>query len=451
RVLAGPGREHESEFRMRHKDGSWRWVFSRAEVFRDADGVPVRMLGCHVDVTERKRAELELQESEGRLRLALSAAAAVAFVWDAAADAVVRYFSTDPALPANPSAPEPVAAVRARVHPADAPAFDAGVAACLDAGTEYRNLYRVVHPDGQTHWLEEWGTLERDPAGRPLRLTGISLDVTARMRAEDEIRQLNADLERRVRDRTAELEATNRELEAFAYSVSHDLRAPLRAIDGFSRILQDDYAAALPADGRELLADVRANTRRMGQLIDDLLAFSRLGRKPLARQPVDTAALVGECLKEVLAGAAPARAEVRVGPLPPSDGDPALLRQVWANLLANAVKYSGRRDRPVIEVGAEDTADGVVFFVRDNGVGFDMRYAGKLFGVFQRLHRQEEYEGTGVGLAVVQRVVHRHGGRVWAEAEPDKGATFRFTLGRAGERAGGESVSQPSPSGSNWA
>lgn len=234
-----------------------------------------------------------------------------------------------------------------------------------------------------------------------------------------------------MRARTQELEAANKELEAFSYSVSHDLRAPLRAIDGFSQIILSEYSAALPEQGREYLADIRRNTQRMGALVDDLLKFSRLGRKPVARSPIDAADLVLRCLDEILAQEG-RPVEVRIADLPPCTADAALLRQVWFNLLANAVKYSRARRPAVIEVGTVAAPDGPAYFVRDNGIGFDMRYAGKLFGVFQRLHSADEFEGTGIGLALVQRIIQRHGGRVWAESEPERGATFYFTLGTAG-------------------
>ncbi len=270
----------------------------------------------------------------------------------------------------------------------------------------------------------------------------------ARQHAEqlaDAVRQLNAGLEVRVRERTAELEDANKELEAFAYSVSHDLRAPLRAIDGFARILHNEYASELSPNAQRYLGLVRGNAAQMGMLVDDLLTFSRLNRQPLTKQRVAMSALVQQVLEELADQRQGRAVEIVLAELPDSDADSRLLKQVWLNLLGNAHKFTRTRETAVIEIGATangelhapdsglQTAEGespraTCYFVRDNGVGFDMRYAHKLFGVFQRLHRAEDFEGTGVGLAIVQRIVHRHGGRVWADAVLDRGATFYFTL-----------------------
>ena len=251
--------------------------------------------------------------------------------------------------------------------------------------------------------------------------------VQARLLAQ--VRGQAVELEARVRERTAALEAANKELEAFSYSVSHDLRAPLRGIEGYSRILEEDYAAALDDEGRRVIGVIRAETRGMGRLIDDLLAFSRLGRQPMAREALDMRALAQAVVGE-LRGDSPA--DVAIGELPPAQADPRLMRQVWVNLVSNALKYSGKREAPRIRIDGKEEAGACVYSVRDNGAGFDMRYADKLFGVFQRLHREDEFPGTGVGLAIVQRVVARHGGRVWAEGAPGEGACFQFTLPRGG-------------------
>jgi len=226
---------------------------------------------------------------------------------------------------------------------------------------------------------------------------------------------------------TADLEAANRELEAFAYSVSHDLRAPLRSLDGFSKILLEEAGPALGADGRHYLDMIASSAAEMAQLIDGLLSFSRLGKQPMARQPVEPDRLVRQVLDELKPLQAGRTVDVRIGRLPECSADPGLLRQVLTNLLGNALKYTRNRPKAEVEVGWTD-AGGGAYFVKDNGVGFDMKHADKLFGVFQRLHRAEDYEGTGVGLAIVQRIVQRHGGRVWAEAAEGRGATFFFTI-----------------------
>jgi PAS domain S-box-containing protein len=257
-------------------------------------------------------------------------------------------------------------------------------------------------------------------------------DVTERERAAEDVRRLNAELEQRVVVRTTELEESNKELEAFSYSVSHDLRAPLRAIDGFTGILADEYGAHLDTEGKRLCSVISQNTKVMSRLIDDLLAFSRLGRAAMSLSPIDMATMASSIYHELTTPESRARIDFLVGAVPPAVADPTLMRQVWMNLLSNAIKFSSGRERAVITVSAERSGGESIYAVQDNGAGFDMQYVGKLFGVFQRLHSSREFEGTGVGLALVQRVIRRHGGRVWAEGETDRGATFHFVLPQRG-------------------
>ena len=284
--------------------------------------------------------------------------------------------------------------------------------------------------DGSPVWVRTASRAVRDASGAGEYLEGFVHDISERKQAEEEIHQLNAGLERRVAERTVDLEAANKELEAFSYSVSHDLRAPLRAVDGFSRILLEDHAPQLDADGKRLLDVVRSNARQMGRLIDDLLSFSRSGRQEIARSSIDMESLVKAAFDDLKA--ADEAISFAVGPLPPADGDPSLMRQVWVNLISNALKFTRPKAERVIDISGRAEPGRVVYSVKDNGVGFDVAYANKLFGVFQRLHSSQEFEGTGVGLALVQRIVHRHGGEVGAEGRVGEGATFSFSLPRPG-------------------
>lgn len=243
-----------------------------------------------------------------------------------------------------------------------------------------------------------------------------------------EVLLLNLEMEKRVDERTAALEAANKELEAFSYSVSHDLRAPLRAIDNFAKILSEDYAAELPAPAQDLLNRIVRSAGRMGRMIEDLLRLARLGGQPLVKRRINLHSLAGEVFEELRASEPQRQIEFQLQDLPEAIGDLALLKQVLFNLLSNAFKFTRGREKPHIEVGSKLQKGERVYFVRDNGAGFDMEHARGLFRVFQRLHSEAEFEGTGVGLSIVHRIIQRHGGRIWAEAAIDKGATFYFTL-----------------------
>ncbi len=367
------------------------------------------------DITERKRAEEEL---ESFFRLSLDMLAVADFdgyfkrlnpVWER-----VLGWSREQLL-ARPYLDF--------VHPEDREATLAE-ASGLSRGLEtlsFTNRYCCA--DGSYRWLL-WNS-SPDPDRQ--RIYAAARDVTEKRVAEEEIEKLNWELKRRV----GELASLNQELEAFSYSVSHDLRAPLRHIDGFTRLLGRHAGTGLDEKGRHYLATIEHSVRQMGNLIDELLAFSRLGREEIRSASVDLQAIAQEAIREVESDTNGRNVQWTVGALPPVTGDASLLRQVFVNLLSNALKYTRPRAVSSIEVGSVPTdSDEVVCFVRDNGVGFDMKYSDKLFGVFQRLHGTGEFEGTGIGLANVRRVIQRHGGRTWAEGTVDGGATFYFSLPR---------------------
>ena len=292
----------------------------------------------------------------------------------------------------------------------------------LAAGEVVHTVGRIRQKGGAWVDMDSSTVPVRDAEGNSLGYVCIMHDIRS-----------NKQIERQLREHAEEVEDANKELDSFTYSVSHDLRAPLRAIDGFSRILVEDFSGRMSKDEVRLLDVIRKNTVQMGQLIDDLLAFSRMGRKELVVGPVDMKALLIDLVPEVLEGTEDRVIDLRAKFIPPCVGDRALLRQVWFNLVSNAVKYTRKRERAVISVSGEEIGDELVYKVEDNGAGFDMQYIDKLFGVFQRLHKPTDFEGTGVGLALVQRIVRRHGGRVWAEGTPGNGATFWFTLPRRSE------------------
>jgi light-regulated signal transduction histidine kinase (bacteriophytochrome) len=273
----------------------------------------------------------------------------------------------------------------------------------------------------------------RDAEGKPDYSVGMVEDVTERKRAEEELRRLNAELEQRVLDRTAALDSANKELEAFSYSVSHDLRAPLRHVTGFVNLLEQHAGTSMDDKSRRYAGIIADSARRMGRLIDDLLEFSRTGRAELKRTVFALTPLLEEVRRECLRDAEERNVQWKIGDLPEVAGDRSLVRLVFVNLVANALKFTRGRAVAEIEIGMGPSEnDAVVIFVRDNGVGFDPRYAAKLFGIFQRLHAAEEFDGTGIGLANVTRIVQRHGGRVWAEGAVGQGAAFFVSLPAAG-------------------
>src|SRR3989441_8570318 len=396
-----------------------------AEISRRAQQIQEANNQLQRELDARKRAEAALQKSEEGFR-AVAETATEAIV-SADKRGHITYFNPGAERIFGYAARDVIGSPLTLLMPQRFhKAHRQGLSRFLSTG-QARVIGRTVELVGQRKEGTEFPlelSLASWKAGGETYFTGILRDITERKRLEQEVQQ-----------RSAAFEAANKELEAFSYSVSHDLRAPLRAIDGFSRILLEDHAPTLTPEAQHYLTVVRKNSQHMGLLIDDLLAFSRLSRQPLNNQLVKPADLVQQCVDELRAEQQGRRVEIAIGDLPACQADPALLKQVWLNLMSNALKYTRKQEVAVIEVGSREQAGACVYFVKDNGVGFDMQYVDKLFGVFQPLHRHQEYEGTGVGLAIVQRIIHRHGGRVWAEAAVNQGATFFFTFEGAATHA----------------
>jgi PAS domain S-box-containing protein len=410
-----------------HDDGIHTYVSVKFPLM-DSWGVPSAVCGISTDITPQKRLAEALRETDQRLNLALSSAGVGtwslnivddAIIWD---DHIHQLFGLVPGTFGGK-----LEDAMRMLHPDDRERVAREVANAVELDAPYDTEHRVVWPDGSIHVLGARGKVYRADDGRALRMTGVCWDTTERKRAEE-----------RLHERTLQLEAANEALGSFTYSVSHDLRAPLRAIDGYARILLEDHADRLDAEGERVLGVVCTNARQMGKLIDDLLTFSRLGRGDLEKSRVDMTALAQSAVEELRRLEPERRVAVTIAPLAPALADGTLIRQVLTNLIGNAWKFTRTRAEATIEIGCTPSAGELTYFVRDNGAGFEMEYANKLFGVFQRLHRAEEFEGTGVGLAIVQRIVQRHGGRVWAEGAVDHGATFYFTLPEGGLRHGAQ-------------
>ena len=430
------------EYRIAARDGGWRWWSARGTALRDELGEPRRWIGAVTDITERRKSHEALRESETRLRELTESLPQL--IWTCRGDdGTCDYLSPQwVAYTGIPEAEQLGFRWLEQVHPDDRDPTVAVWNAAAASGSVFDAEFRIRRNDGVHRWFKTRALPLRDGEGRVVKWFGTSTDIEDQKGAEeqlrkalagltaakDEVSRLNEGLERRVGERTAELNAINSELEAFTYSVSHDLRAPLRQADGFAKILLDDYGPKLDDQALHYLERVRQGTRFMGQLIDELLSFSRLGRRELARQTIGLGKVLQEAIEDLKPAVEGRRIEWHIGQLPWVECDSIMMRQVFTNLLSNAIKFTRPRENAVIEVGSA-TADGCPeLWVRDNGVGFSMKYADKLFTVFQRLHRQEDFEGTGIGLAIVQRIIHKHGGRVWAESEVDKGSTFHFTL-----------------------
>ena len=409
-IAARDGQVEDEGWRVR-KDGARFWAEVTITALRDSEGAVIGFAKVTRDLTARKEAQDALHRSEQTFQLLVESIQDCAIFmldpdgrvasWNAAAERIKGY-----------RAQEIMGEHFSTFYPPDDVAQGKPQWALEIAEREGRHEDEGwrVRKDGTRFWANTVISPMRDLQGGLIGYAKVTRDLTQRRRAEQALAQ------------------TSQELERFSYSVSHDLRAPLRAINGYAQALWEDHVARLDDEGKRLLAVIRDSAKLGGELIDGLLNFSRLGRQALARAPVDVTALAESVVAELRQTQGSVAVEVVLSPLPPASGDAALLRHVLVNLIGNAFKFSVKRAHPKVEIGAEQHGSEVAYYVKDNGVGFDMQYAGKLFGVFQRLHRPDEFEGTGVGLALAQRIIQRHGGRIWAEGKVNEGATVRFTL-----------------------
>ncbi|MCX5826686.1 MAG: PAS domain S-box protein [Deltaproteobacteria bacterium] len=453
-IITERGYSKEYPVDLRRKDGTVIHTLITAVALRNAEKNVMGFQGTIRDITKRKRIEEALHAANAYNRSLI----------EASLDPLVTIGADGKITDVNAATEAVTGYPRAELigtefsdYFTDPEQARAGYQEVFRVGSVRNHLLELRHRDGHVTSVLYNASVYRDEKGQVVGVFAAARDITERKRAEEKIRNLNAELEQRVIDRTVQLEIANKELDAFAYSISHDLKAPLRAVDGYAQILIEDHAVRLDGEGRRVCEVISNNARMMGKLIDDLLAFSRTGRAEINPAPVDMATLANSIFFELTTPEERERIVFHVAPLPRAHGDPSLLRQVWTNLLGNAVKFSAQKERAVIEVGCGSEGSGHpsvgaheagvsmehlpsalpipdserVYFVRDNGAGFDMAYVDKLFDVFQRLHSAKEFEGTGVGLAIVQRIVQRHSGRIWAEGEAGKGAVFYFSIGEA--------------------
>ena len=425
----GQGRVWHGEIRNRAKDGSIFWVDATIVPLLDSEGKPRQYITIRTNITERKRLE-EIREwlaavvdSSDDAIISKTLDGTIS-AWNSGAEKVFGYSSA-----------EAVGRSLNMLLPPERANEESDILARIVRGESVEHFETVrLRKDGKRIDVSATISPIKDSSGAIVGASKIARDITERERAEEVIRQLNDELEQRVAERTAQLEAANQELEAFSYSVSHDLRAPLRHISGFSQLLVEEFGATLAPGARHYLDRIQAGTQNMGVLVDELLHLARVGRHAVNRRRTKLNEVVEAVIAMLQPESGGRQVEWAISDLPEAECDPVLVRQIFQNLLSNALKFTRPRTHAVIEVSCQEHDGQPVFIVRDNGVGFSMKYVDKLFGVFQRLHRAEDFEGTGIGLATVQRIVHKHGGQVWAEGKLDQGAAFYFTL-RMGKQA----------------
>jgi PAS domain S-box-containing protein len=430
-VTIANGNIWKGELKNKAKDGSVYWVDTTIIPFLDDKGKPYQYVAIRADITERKKAEEDLKESlkeTADYKYALDESSIVA-VTDQ--KGIIKYANQNFCNISKYSLDELIGQdhriINSGYHPKE---FIRNLWVTIANGNIWKGELKNKAKDGTVYWVDTTIVPLLDDKRKPYQYLAIRADITERKKAEDEIIQLNAALEEKVIQRTEELQKATQEMETFTYSVSHDLRAPLRGIIGFTAILEEDYSSKLDEEAQRITAVIKHNTLKMGRLIDDLLAFSRMGKHELLKTKINTTAMVNEVISEIgQQNKAHERIKWEISELPDVNADANTLRQVWINFLSNAVKYSSNTAQPVITIQAVEKAKGfIVFSIRDNGVGFDNKYNNKLFKVFQRLHDTEEFEGSGVGLALVEKIISKHGGTVWGEGKQDEGACFYFSL-----------------------
>lgn len=405
------------EYKIRRSDGATRILVDKAYTERKPDGKLI-IKGVSQDVTEQKLAEQKVIQNEALLNEAQEIAHLGSWEWNTITNVVswsnemYRLFGYAPnEVPIN------YEVYMNHIHVDDREMVSGYIHNCYLNNTPYTFEHRIVCKDKSIKWLQSKGLVTEKKDGKALKLSGTAMDITELKITEEDLKL-----------KTIALKASNKELEAFCYTISHDLRSPLRAIDGFGRKLANQYGHTLEEEGQRLLNVVRTNAQQMGVLIDSLLEFSRLNRKEIKKSNISMKEVVAKVVEECREQNPDHKATIKINTMHDAPCDRALLHQVWHNLISNAIKFSSKVEKPVVEIGSEKNKGQIVYYVKDNGAGFEMEYKDKLFGVFQRLHSLDDFAGTGVGLASVQRIIHRHGGTVWAEGEVNQGAKFYFTL-----------------------
>lgn len=421
-----PGKSFFIQARLKHKNGSWRWCEGTITNMLYEPAVE-GFIANFRDITAKKKTEEVIRQAEANYREIFDKASSAIYILD---------IETGKIIQANKRSYEITGYTQEELfRNGGKNIFTDNKDYLLEEAIEYFGKAAAGQPqtfewvfkkkDGSVSWIEI--NLKKATLGGKAKILAFFEEINERKKSRLAIQTLNEELEQKVINRTVQLEIANKELEAFSYSVSHDLRAPLRAINGYAKMVREDYEHTLDEEGKRLFNRIEDNAKKMGSLIDDLLEFSRMGRKEIQKSKVDMTALAELSLSEI-SSSVTHHADVKIHNLHNINADPVMLKQVMVNLLSNAVKYSSKTEKPFIEVKSRIEEDEIIYTVTDNGVGFNNQYVGKLFGVFQRLHLQSEFEGTGVGLALVKRIVNKHGGRIWATGEPDKGATFSFSL-----------------------